>query len=359
MRLDANNRILVAQGLARIRAGRAQPGIAALFAVAGRDPRRATRLRPGLRRRAAPQRRRPARRHDARHPVPARRHRRRRRCRSPPSSTASNRERRDVEADDAGRGAGRARRARRSTPTATRTRSACTTRTGTRAWSASSPRASRTASTGRRSSFARGSGGELKGSGRSIAGLHLRDALDSSAKRAPGLLARFGGHAYAAGLTLAEADLPRFAALFEAVAREQLSPARPRAHARDRRRARAGRARPRARRSAARARSGARAFPPRCSTTPSPCSTSASSAGSHSKLALARGGERFDAILFRHADPLPRRSARPTGPTSTSGTASVAAARHRALAAGLRLVDRRRRDPPTRDVIPLAGCDAL
>ena len=68
-------------------------------------------------------------------------------------------------------------------------------------------------------------GGELKGSGRSIAGFHLRDALDLVAKRAPGLIRRFGGHAYAAGLTLAEADLPRFAALFEAIAREQLSPA--------------------------------------------------------------------------------------------------------------------------------------
>ena len=73
--------------------------------------------------------------------------------------------------------------------------------------------------------FARGSGGELKGSGRSIAGFHLRDALDLVAKRAPGVVARFGGHAYAAGLSIAEADLPRFAATFEAVAREQLSPA--------------------------------------------------------------------------------------------------------------------------------------
>ncbi len=49
--------------------------------------------------------------------------------------------------------------------------------------------------------FARGSGGELKGSGRSIAGFHLRDALDLVAKRAPGVVARFGGHAYAAGLS--------------------------------------------------------------------------------------------------------------------------------------------------------------
>jgi single-stranded-DNA-specific exonuclease len=73
--------------------------------------------------------------------------------------------------------------------------------------------------------FARGSGGELKGSGRSIPGFHLRDALDLVAKRVPGVIARFGGHAFAAGLSIAESDLPRFAAAFEAVAREALTPA--------------------------------------------------------------------------------------------------------------------------------------
>ena len=67
--------------------------------------------------------------------------------------------------------------------------------------------------------------GEIRGSGRSIAGLHLRDALDLLAKREPGLLLRFGGHAAAAGLTLREADFPRFAEGFEIVARELLSPA--------------------------------------------------------------------------------------------------------------------------------------
>jgi len=55
----------------------------------------------------------------------------------------------------------------------------------------------------------------LKGSGRSIAGLHLRDCLDLVAKREPGLIARFGGHAQAAGLTIAAADYERFAAAFE------------------------------------------------------------------------------------------------------------------------------------------------
>jgi len=67
--------------------------------------------------------------------------------------------------------------------------------------------------------------GELKGSGRSIPGLHLRDALDLVAKRHPELLKRFGGHAAAAGLTLMEADLPLFEAAFEEIARAMLAPA--------------------------------------------------------------------------------------------------------------------------------------
>ena len=73
--------------------------------------------------------------------------------------------------------------------------------------------------------FARGQDGALKGSGRSIPGFHLRDALDLVSKRHPGLLRRFGGHAMAAGATLAEADLPSFAAAFEQVAREGLDAA--------------------------------------------------------------------------------------------------------------------------------------
>ncbi len=72
--------------------------------------------------------------------------------------------------------------------------------------------------------FARGGDGTLKGSGRSIPPLHLRDALDLVAKRHPGMLLRFGGHAAAAGLTLAEADLARFTTAFEDVCRHALSP---------------------------------------------------------------------------------------------------------------------------------------
>ena len=73
--------------------------------------------------------------------------------------------------------------------------------------------------------FARSAEGELKGSGRSIAGLHLRDALDLVTKRHPDLIVRFGGHAMAAGLTIRESDLRRFDEAFEEVVSELLEPA--------------------------------------------------------------------------------------------------------------------------------------
>src|SRR5205814_1728010 len=73
--------------------------------------------------------------------------------------------------------------------------------------------------------FAADREGRLKGSGRSIAGLHLRDALDLMAKRSRGLLERFGGHAGAAGATIAASALDEFRAGFEAVARETLTAA--------------------------------------------------------------------------------------------------------------------------------------
>lgn len=67
--------------------------------------------------------------------------------------------------------------------------------------------------------FAESGDGELKGSGRSIAGLHMRDLLANVAARNPGLIERFGGHAMAAGLSLERANLTRFA---EAFTREAL-----------------------------------------------------------------------------------------------------------------------------------------
>lgn len=72
--------------------------------------------------------------------------------------------------------------------------------------------------------FADDDNGGLKGSGRSIAGLHLRDALDQVAARQPGLLSKFGGHAMAAGLSLEKAQLPVFSELFAQVVSDCLGP---------------------------------------------------------------------------------------------------------------------------------------
>jgi len=64
--------------------------------------------------------------------------------------------------------------------------------------------------------FARAGEAELRGSARSVSGLHIRDVLDAIAARDPGLISRFGGHAMAAGLTLPPARLDDFARAFEA-----------------------------------------------------------------------------------------------------------------------------------------------
>jgi len=66
-------------------------------------------------------------------------------------------------------------------------------------------------------------GKELRGSGRSLTGFHLRDALDLVSKREPGLILKFGGHAMAAGLTIRKADFEKFEAVFQKIASELLS----------------------------------------------------------------------------------------------------------------------------------------
>ena len=71
--------------------------------------------------------------------------------------------------------------------------------------------------------FAPGEDGLIKGSGRSIPGFHLRDALDLVSKQAPTLIQKFGGHAMAAGLTLRHEDFPAFQQAFEAVGQRWLS----------------------------------------------------------------------------------------------------------------------------------------
>ncbi|MDB2440182.1 single-stranded-DNA-specific exonuclease RecJ [Luminiphilus sp.] len=70
--------------------------------------------------------------------------------------------------------------------------------------------------------FAQSGDGELKGSGRSIPGVHLRDALDRVATSTPGLITKFGGHAMAAGLSLSQDDLPRFRETFNRVVAQAL-----------------------------------------------------------------------------------------------------------------------------------------
>lgn len=70
--------------------------------------------------------------------------------------------------------------------------------------------------------FADAGDGTLKGSARSVAGLHIRDALDAVAAANPGLISKFGGHAMAAGLSLPEAMFERFRDAFDAEVRRQL-----------------------------------------------------------------------------------------------------------------------------------------
>ncbi|MDR2877019.1 MAG: single-stranded-DNA-specific exonuclease RecJ [Chromatiales bacterium] len=73
--------------------------------------------------------------------------------------------------------------------------------------------------------FAPAGEGEIKGSARSIAGLHIRDCLEAVAVRHPGLILKFGGHAMAAGLSLRAQDFPAFSAAFEEEVHRHLDPA--------------------------------------------------------------------------------------------------------------------------------------
>ncbi|HCE2691197.1 TPA: single-stranded-DNA-specific exonuclease RecJ [Vibrio parahaemolyticus] len=73
--------------------------------------------------------------------------------------------------------------------------------------------------------FADGGEGTIKGSCRSIPGLHMRDALDFIDTQNPGLIIKFGGHAMAAGLTIKEQDFERFSRLFDEVVKKELDEA--------------------------------------------------------------------------------------------------------------------------------------
>lgn len=215
VRLDANNRRLVAQGLKRVRSGRMQPGVAALFAAARREPARASAFDFGF---ALGPRINAAGRladmtlgieclvtDDAN-----------RAAELAAQLDAINRERREVEAG-----------MRELAEAAVERLHVDDTPPAVALFDESFHEGVVGIVAGRLKdrlhrptfAFARGADGALKGSGRSIPGFHLRDALDLVAKRHPGLLLRFGGHAMAAGCTLADGEGLGFTA-FEAALRQ-------------------------------------------------------------------------------------------------------------------------------------------
>jgi len=217
--LDFNNRVLVSQGLRRIRAGRMQEGVRALFAVAGRDPSRASAFDLGFL--LGPRLNAAGRLADMSLGIEllvtddrgraldiARR------------LDDLNRERRAIEAD------------MQSQADDLLSRLSVGDSSSISLYDPSWHQGVIGILAGRVKdryhrptfAFAPGAEGEIRGSGRSISGLHLRDALDLVTKLEPGLLLRFGGHAAAAGATLGATDFPRFKEAFEAVARKLLLP---------------------------------------------------------------------------------------------------------------------------------------
>jgi len=215
--LDANNRILVAQGLKRLRAGQSRPGLAALARAAGRVPGNANCFDLGFI--LGPRLNAAGRLADMGLGIE---------CLITDDEARAancaqqldrlNRERRKIEgemldeANAALEGVGEA-------PGATVTMFQEGWHQGVVGLIASRVRERVHRPT---VCFAKANSGELRGSGRSIPGFHLRDALDLVSKRAPGLILKFGGHAQAAGLTIHQSDLRTFQELFEKTAAELL-----------------------------------------------------------------------------------------------------------------------------------------
>jgi single-stranded-DNA-specific exonuclease len=218
VKLDANNRILVAQGLKRIRSGRMQPGIAALFRVAAREARRATPFDLGFA--LGPRLNAAGRLADMSLGIE---------CLTTDDEgrawaiaqqlDAINRERRTIETD------------MQDTALAlldtVDPRDNATICVFDDSWHQGviGIVASRLKDKFYRPTitFAPAGDGWIKGSGRSIAGFHLRDALDLVSKHAPALIDKFGGHAMAAGLTIRADAFDAFAKAFETVGRDWLS----------------------------------------------------------------------------------------------------------------------------------------
>jgi len=304
VRLDQVNRIFVEQGLARIRTGRAQPGVAALFAIAGRDVRRASAGDLGFV--AGPRLNAAGRLADMSLGI---------RCLLADSTNEAtaiaaeldrlNRERRDIEATMQDEALADVEHA--ATFGDADAFTLCAHRPE---WHQGVVGivAARLKERFHRPAivFARGGANELKGSGRSIPGFHLRDALDRVAKRAPGTILRFGGHAFAAGLSIPHDGLDRFAAAFENVARELLSDTDlQRVHESD-----GALAHGELNLELAFAmgdRVWGQGFPPPAFDDVFDVVAQRAVGDGHAKMTVARGGERFAAIAFRTPLPLPAR----------------------------------------------------
>lgn len=226
VKLDANNRRLVAQGLKRIRAGRMQPGIAALFTAAGRDPAQASGFDFGFA--LGPRLNAAGRMENMTLGIECLLSDDAARCAELAQQLdAINRERREVEAGMREQAEAMLEPLLRVAGQAEEPPAALAIYDPAFHEGVVGIVASRLKDRLHRPSFvfARGQDGLLKGSGRSITGFHLRDALDLISKRHPTLLRRFGGHAMAAGATLAEADFATFAEALAEVAHEWLDAA--------------------------------------------------------------------------------------------------------------------------------------
>lgn len=222
VKLDTNNRILVAQGLKRMRAGRMHVGVAALFRAAGREASRATTFDLGFG--LGPRLNAAGRLADMSLGIE---------CLLSDDAEraweiaqqldAMNRERRDIEAGMQQEALQILERPLDGLDPSSR----FTVSVFNDTWHQGviGIVASRLKEKFHRPTitFAPGDEATIKGSGRSIPGFHLRDALDLVSKRHPGLLVKFGGHAMAAGLTLRAGDFERFMDAFEGIGREWLT----------------------------------------------------------------------------------------------------------------------------------------
>ena len=220
VRLDHNNRVLVEQGLQRIRAGRVCPGMRALMQVAGRDPARASTYDLGFM--VGPRLNAAGRLDDMSLGI---------------ECLLADNERMALELATKLDQLNRERRAIESDMKDTALTTLAEVDVGNRyslamfdpGWHQGvvGILASRIREKYHRPviAFASDGHGNLKGSGRSIKGFHMRDALDLVTKHQPELISKFGGHAMAAGLTIPESAMADFALAFETVARGLLTPA--------------------------------------------------------------------------------------------------------------------------------------